>query len=179
MGCKSIDADKIAHEQLENKAVKSNVVSVFGEGILDSVGKIDRRKLASAAFAEHSKLLLLNSIVHPPVLQRTQQLIQIYDSQPDVKAIVLDMPLLLEVGWAKRCDVIIFVRSRRPLRAARAKKMGLLDENEFKIRENSQISLDRKAAIADNIINNNSCFSVLVKQVTEIFSCIMAERGLS
>jgi len=113
LGCKSIDADKIAHEQLENKAVKSNVVSVFGEGILDSEGKIDRRKLASAAFAEHSKLLLLNSIVHPPVLQRTQQLIQIYDSQPAVKAIVLDMPLLVEVGWTQRCDIIVFVRSRR------------------------------------------------------------------
>jgi len=177
LGCKSIDADEIAHEQLENKTVKSNVISVFGEGILDSAGKIDRRKLASDAFADRGKLSLLNSVVHPPVLQHTEQLIQTYDHDPAVKAIVLDMPLLVEVGWAGHCDVLIFVRSSRQLRAARAQKMGLLDK-EFSIRENFQISLDRKAAMADNIINNNSCFSALVEQVTNIFSCIMAERGL-
>jgi dephospho-CoA kinase len=79
------------------------------------------------------------------------------------------MPLLAEVGWAKRCNKLIFVDCRRQLRLDRAKKMGF-DENQFKIRENFQISLDKKARLTDNIINNNSGFFALAKQVADIFS---------
>jgi len=51
--------------------------------------------------------------------------------------------------------------------------MGVFDENQVKIRENFQISLDNKANLADNTIENNSDFSVLAKQVVNIFSYIM------
>ncbi len=83
------------------------------------------------------------------------------------------MPLLVEVGWAKRCDKLIFVDCKRQLRADRAKKIGLFDENPLKIKENFQISLDNKASIADNVIDNNSGFLALAKQVAEIFSHIV------
>ena len=58
---------------------------------------------------------------------------------------MLDMPLLAEVGWEKRCDKLIFVDCDRRLRVDRAKKSGFFNENQLKIRENLQISLDRKA----------------------------------
>jgi dephospho-CoA kinase len=44
------------------------------------------------------------------------------------------------------------------------------DENQFKIRENFQISLDNKADLADNIVDNNSGLLALAKQVADIFS---------
>ena len=46
------------------------------------------------------------------------------------------------------------------------------DENQLKIRENFQISLDSKAKLADNTVGNNSDFPALVRQVAEIFSYI-------
>jgi dephospho-CoA kinase len=82
------------------------------------------------------------------------------------------MPLLVEAGWAKRCDRLIFVDCKRRLRVDRAKKMGF-DENQIKIREKFQISLDSKADIADNLINNNSDFTALVRQVTDTLSHIV------
>jgi len=90
-----------------------------------------------------------------------------------LKAIVLDMPLLAEVGWEKRCDKVVFVECEEGLRAERAKKAGLFDENQRRIRENFQISLDNKASLADNTIYNNSDFSELVRQVTNIFTSIL------
>ena len=173
LGCKAIDADRIAHEVLQEKAVKDRIVGIFNNTILDSSGQIDRRKLADVVFTGSDKLSLLNGIVHPFVLARVEQLIRQYSRDPKVKAIVLDMPLMLEVGWNKRCDRVIFIDCERQLRVERAKKMGLFDENEFKIRENFQISLDSKVDIADNIVNNNSGFSALVRQVTDIFSCVI------
>ena len=176
LGCAVIDADKIAQELLEKKAVQEKIVVLFGRNILNCNGKIDRKKLADIVFTKANKLSLLNNIVHPPVLARTEQLIKQYNQQTQVKAIVLDMPLLLEVGWAKRCDKLIFVDCKPQLRAKRAKKMGLFDKNQLKIRENFQISLDKKVAITDNTIDNNSGFSALAKQVADIFSSIVDNR---
>jgi dephospho-CoA kinase len=82
------------------------------------------------------------------------------------------MPLLVEVGWTKRCDRLIFVDCKQELRAARAQKKGF-DRNQSKIRENFQISLDNKVGLADNTVINNSGFSALVRQVACIFSDIM------
>jgi dephospho-CoA kinase len=172
LGCKRIDADKIAHKLLERKVVREKVIALFGEGILDSRGKIDRKKLGDIVFADGGKLSTLNKIIHPLVLVRVEQLIERYNRENQVKAIVLDMPLLVEVGWAERCDKLIFVDCRRELRLDRAKKIGIIGKNQLKIRENFQISLDKKAAIADNAIDNNSDFSGLAKQVAEIFSHI-------
>ena len=173
LGCKIIDADKIAHELLERNDVKEKVVSIFGEAILDSAGEIDRKKLGDIVFADHGKLSSLNKMLHPLVLARTEQLIEQYSQENEVKAIVLDMPLLVEVGWAPRCDKLIFVGCERKLRVDRAKKIGIMTENQLKIRENFQISLDRKATITDNTVNNNSDLSGLAKQVADIFSHIV------
>ena len=95
-----------------------------------------------------------------------------HSRQDQVKAIVLDMPLLVEVGWDKRCDRLIFVDCKLELRAARAKKKGF-DRNQLKNRENFQISLDNKVDLADNVVVNNSGFSALVRQIADIFSDIM------
>jgi dephospho-CoA kinase len=172
LGCEVIDADEIAHNLLNNRDLRKKVVSFFGRGILDSRGKISRRKLARIVFADAKKLSALNRIIHPLVFKEVRELIKKANSQNKVKAIVLDMPLLAEVGWAKRCDKLIFVECKQRIRAERAKKMGILDRNKLKIRENFQISLDKKKSIADNIIDNNSGFSALAGQVTDIFSGI-------
>jgi dephospho-CoA kinase len=185
LGCAVIDADKIAHELLKRSAVKKKVVACFGGVILDSKGKISRRKLAKIVFADAKKpvfpsvrrggLSALNKIIHPLVLKEVRRLKVEAEGQKGVKAIVLDMPLLAEVGWAKRCDKLIFVKCKQRIRAERSKKMGILNKRELKIRENFQISLDKKEGIADNTIDNNSGFSALAGQVTDIFSCIMGK----
>ena len=169
LGCKVIDADKIGHKALDRKDVRQKIIGLFGKRILGRSGRIDRRKLSDIVFADADKLLSLNRMIHPLVLKRTEELIKRYRRQNQVKAIVLDMPLLVEVGWAKRCDKLIFVDCRRQLRVNRAKKMGF-DENQIKIREKFQISLDNKADIADNQVDNNSDFTALVRQVTDTFS---------
>ncbi len=179
LGCEVINADKIAHALLEKEEIKNKIINLFGEAAIERGGKIDSKKLADIVFADTEKLGLLNNIIHPLVLSRAEELIGQFNRQNQVKAIVLDMPLLAEVGWDKRCDKIIFVDCERRNRVTRAKKVGFFDENQLKIREKSQISLDKKVSIADNLIDNNSSLAALAKQVTKIFSCIMNKRGLS
>jgi dephospho-CoA kinase len=189
MGCAVIDADRIAHQLLDDKAVRAKIIRVFGKEILEEggpstpsttlrtgslrTGKISRSELANKVFGDADKLGKLTGILHPPVLAQVEELIARHRSNPAVKAIVLDMPLLVEVGWEKRCDHIIFVDCDPPIRLERAKKAGFFDADELKIRENLQISLDKKRRIADNIIENNSDLSGLSKQIADIFTSIM------
>ncbi len=174
LGCKVIDADKIGHELLDRKTVKEKIIGLFGEAVLDSSGRIEHKKLADVVFASGDKLASLNRVIHPLVLARAEELIEQYNRQNQVKAIVLDMPLLVEIGWNQRCDRLIFVDCEQKIRAERATKKDF-GKNHMKIREKFQISLDNKLSIADNTIENNSDFSALVRQVADIFSDIMNE----
>jgi len=173
LGCAVIDADEIAHELLGERDVREKVVAAFGEGILDEAGEISRDRLADAVFSDAEKLMRLVVLLHPPVLERVEGLIEGYKSDSRVRGIVLDMPLLLEIGWEKRCDRLIFVDCDEEKRRERARKMGLSGKNQLKVRENFQISLDKKRLVADNTLDNNSGFSELSKQVAEIFSNIV------
>lgn len=172
LGCVVISADKIAHELLDTPDVYNGVINLFGHGIVNAAGKIDRKKLADIVFNNPESLTSLNRIIHPLVLARTEELIEQYRGRADVKAIVLDIPLLAEVGWDKRCDELVFVDCKEEIRAQRARKTGV-DERQLKLRENFQISLDKKASLTDNIVDNNSGFSSLAKQVANIFLSIM------
>jgi dephospho-CoA kinase len=176
LGCAVINADAIAHDLLKEERVRDEVVRLFGREVLQPSGQIDRRRLAEIVFADVEKLCALNKVIHPRVLKRTEELIAEYNHRIHVKAIVLDMPLLVEVGWASRCDKLIFVKCEYMQRARRAKQAGFVDEQGIKIREKFQISLDKKAELADNTINNNSDFSTLVRQIKDIFSDIARSR---
>ncbi|MBN1974583.1 MAG: dephospho-CoA kinase [Sedimentisphaerales bacterium] len=174
LGCKVIDADKIAHELLDKPEVREQVIALLGSQIEDPHGKINRSKAAEIVFKDRVKLDKLNGIIHPLVLQKTEELIEKFSTDNDCKAIVLDMPLLVEVGWEKRCDRLIFVDCDEKIRENRVKNKNF-KKNHIKNRENFQISLDKKKVIADNTVNNNSDFSALVRQIAEIFSYIIDE----
>ena len=76
LGCAVIDADRIAHEMLDEPTVKKQIIETFGNSILDSNSRIDRAKLANLAFADADSLAKLNAIVHPPVLAEVERRIE-------------------------------------------------------------------------------------------------------
>ena len=176
LGCAVIDADRMVHALLEEPSVKNEVVRLLGPAIVGMDGRIDRRTMGQLVFADRRKLAALNAIIHPRVLERTEAMIAEYQRDDDVAAIVLDVPLLIDVGWADRCDRVLFVDCDLGRRVERAGRKGALTEQDIKIRENFQISLDEKAKLADNTIDNNSELSTLVSQIKTIFSEIIKKQ---
>lgn len=176
LGCGLIDADRIAHECLRHPQVMEGITALFGSGILTETGEVDRKKLASLAFASQANLDALTAIIHPLVLNRCEQLIQQYERDSAVSGVVLDMPLLVEVGWDKRCDALVFIDCRQTLRNQRISQKKGLDKEQQKKRENFQISLDKKKKMATFVIDNNSDESELAKQVEKVFSAIRDRR---
>jgi dephospho-CoA kinase len=174
-GCAVIDADEMAKQFLRNKEVKKQLRCRFGSRIFDADGRVNRKKLAEKVFADDKAVKAVNAIIHPRVFEKTEELIEKYRQQPSVKAIVLDMPLLAEAGWHKKCDKLIFVRCDEKIRLKRAQKKGFLEENELKKRENFQISLDKKADMAHYIVENND-LSELTKQIEKLFPALISKE---
>jgi dephospho-CoA kinase len=172
-GCAVIDADTIAKDFLKLAEVKQQIRQRFGDAVFDPAGAVDRAKLADVVFDDLDALQAINDIIHPRVMKEVEALMEQFQNDPKIKAVVLDVPLLLEVGWEKRCDKLIFVRCDEQKRQARIEKRGFFDKNQLKKRENFQISLDKKEKISHYILNNNDGLSELTRQIGEIFPALI------
>lgn len=111
-GIRVVDADKIAREiTLPGTKAYKNIKSVFGDEYFNEDGTLNRKKLGNTVFSDNAKLLLLNSITHPEICSIIEKIICEESLKIDAKALVIDAPLLKQVGLDKFCDVIIVVTS--------------------------------------------------------------------
>ena len=167
-GCAVIDADRIAHLLLEDTEIKAQIRSIFGKGVICD-DNIDRSKLGEMVFESAESLEKINSIVHPKVLPEIDKLIAQYNRDSNIRAIVLDIPLLLEIGWENKCDCLVFVECDREIRVKRAQNKGISEEM-LKKREKFQFSLDKKINLAHYIVHNNSNWEKTNRQIIDILS---------
>jgi dephospho-CoA kinase len=177
LGCGVIDADAIAHKLLENSdIIKKEIREAFGDGVFDGAGRVDREELAQKVFEDKEAVAKINRIIHPPVLVRCEELTAEFNRRSDIKAVVLDIPLLAEAGWLQQCEKLVFVECKDEIRALRAAQKGRFSKNQLKKRENFQIFLDKKKKIADYIVDNNSGLSATAEQVERIFTIIIDKK---
>ena len=176
LGCAVVDADELAHGIQQETDTKEKIIHLFGGDVVDAEGRVDRKLLAGIAFRDSASLERLNALIHPKVIARMEGLIEMYQRDEAVKAIVLDVPLLIEVGRLDCCDVLVFVETDDKIRSQRLRKSGKFDENELKKRENFQISLDKKREIAHYTVRNNSDLADVAEQVAQLFSIITGNR---
>ena len=105
-GAKVIDADKVAHEVFNPGTEGLQVVvETFGEGVLDSNGEIDRKKLGEIVFRDSSALATLNEIIHPRAYELTKSRLEEFRKQ-GVEVVILEVILLVEAGWDHLADEI-------------------------------------------------------------------------
>lgn len=168
LNCAVIDADKIANQAFGNEQIRQEIIGLFGEKVINTDLKIDKKYIADKVFDDSTLLAKLNSIIHPFVIDQIEDLICDYGGRTDCRAIILDIPLLLEINWQSRCNILIFVDCDDEKRAVFAEKRANLTKKQLKNRENCQISLDKKRRIAHYTICNNSDLNNLKKQVEEI-----------
>ncbi|MEN8128367.1 MAG: dephospho-CoA kinase [Planctomycetota bacterium] len=176
LGCVVVDADVMAHELLDEPDVSAILADRWGMEVLDAAGHADRRRIAEKVFGSQEELDFLQRLIHPHVLKRSEAMLGAYQTDPNSRGIVLDMPLLLEVGWDKKCDFLVFVDCSEAKRRERIAKNAKIDIQQLKKRGNFQIFLDKKKQKAHYVINNNSDKSDITEQVALIFSNMTGSR---
>ena len=152
-GFSVIDADVIAHEQLE--ICKGEIVREFGEQILDEAGKIDRKKLGAIVFSEPKKLKILEQILHPKIkgeilsnASQLESLGQVY---------FVDIPLFFEKKerYAEFKNVAV-IYAPKELLLSRLMSRNALSLEEAKARVELQMDIEQKREMAKFVIDNSN-----------------------
>jgi len=169
-GAYIIDADRIARELVQpHKPAWNELIRVFGKEILQEDGSLHRKKLADKVFADPRQRKLLNQILHPRIKEemdrRTKEI-----GQKDPEAIVvIDAPLLVELGNHHEVDKLIVVTSTQMQQIERLKdRDGANPEEALRI-VSSQMALEEKVKFADFVIRNEGFLEETKKMAREVF----------
>lgn len=179
LGARVIDSDRIARQQLSEPDVIRVLQTWWGESICRPDGSVDRSRVADRVFENPREQRRLTELIHPRVAERRQAILRASQADPQVRAIVIDSPLLIEAGVNRMCDRVVFVHADRPVRLERLRRDRGWSESELDRREKSQNPLDTKRGLADYIVDNNSDTDELRSQVEQLFSRVLHETSRS
>lgn len=112
-----IDCDKVAREVSDETEIINKLADVFGNDILEN-GVLNRKALASVAFATKEKTELLNSIMLPEISKKIEEIMNTL-KVAGKEYILLDAPTLYESGIDKKCDAVIAVLADEKVRKQR------------------------------------------------------------
>ena len=201
LGCGVLDADRAGHEVLRQSEVKQMLRDRWGDAVFDEQGQVDRQSVARIVFGDGSnksantnstkpnpsethlptepnfnpdaERAFLEQVTHGRIGELLGKQAEEFAATGQVKAIVLDAALLLEAGWDRMCDALVFVAAPRPDRLRRAMARGWT-ESEFDAREGAQETLEAKRQQADFEIDNSGDLEHLRGQVERFWRTFSA-----
>ncbi len=177
LGAHLIDADVIARDVVKpDKPAWKEIVSAFGESVLDDKKEIIREKLAAAIFNSPEKRKQLEAITHPRIIEEENRLINEIRKNNKPGIIILDAALLIEAGHHNRVDKLIVVYLNKNTQIKRLRKRDSLSFADAKKRLDSQMSLDEKVNLANYVIDNDKSPDEVEKHVSQIYKKLIMER---
>lgn len=165
-----VDHDRLAHLAYEPGGPSYEaIIARFGRRILNSHGKIDRKKLGEFVFKNSGRLQDLNAIVHPVVLAEWKKRLAEIKRQNPAAIVLSDVPLLIEVGWQKKVDVVLLVYAGPEIQTKRLRKRDGYSAKEARERLDAQMPMDEKRRFADLVIENSGTLEELQRQVDVVW----------
>lgn len=180
LGAHLIQSDSVAHQLMQpGRPVYQEILSAFGESILNSDRTINRSKLAQAAFggagsAAKPRVEELNAIVHPAVIRHENDWMDEIGSRDPNAVAIVEAALILEAKAAGRFDRLIVVTCNPEQRIQRFARRHGISESEARVevtrRMAAQIPDEEKVKAADFVIDNSGTLQATEEQVRNIFA---------
>jgi len=166
-GAAIIDADVLAREVVQpGQPALDEIRERFGERALGPDGLLDRPWVARQVFADPELRHVLEAIVHPRVRERASQRLAALANLPHPPDVVVwVVPLLFETGLHERLEEIWLVALSPETQVARLMARDALDEAAARQRILAQWPLERKLALAHQVLDNEGPVEALEAQV--------------
>ncbi len=167
-GLRVVNCDLLARKAVEKgtEGLKA-LTAVFGNGILEKDGSLNRKELAAVAFKTPENTELLNKTLLPHIVKLVKE-------ETNSKNALLDAPTLFESGLNSECVKTIAVLADKKLREERITARDNITKQQALLRINAGKSDDFYKTHADCIIYNNgdenaviTRFSNILKEITE------------
>lgn len=168
LGVDVVDADVLAREVVApGSEGLAELVSLFGEDILDAAGALDRRRMRERVFDDAAARTRLEAVIHPRVRRRLREEA---DAARAAYAMVA-IPLLAEGGgrdaypWLDRILVVdVPVEVQRARLTARDAIDGALARRMIE----AQAPRPARLALADDVLVNTGSLADLAGPVAEL-----------
>jgi dephospho-CoA kinase len=169
LGAVVIDADKVGHEVFKpGTKAWQEVVDAFGQGIISAGGTIDRRKLGEIVFSNPGARAKLNQVMHPLIYEQVKSRIEEY-GRKGVDIIIVEAPLLLEVGWKSLVDEVWVTSASEATVIKRLKEQKGLPEAQSLARIRAQLTDEERIRQADVVIDTDCALDELKERVEALW----------
>lgn len=167
LGCYIIDADKLSKDLTvkDGKCLK-DIIGTFGTEVLNDDGSLNRKKLGSIVFNDKQAKIELERIIHPHIIRKTNEIIAKKYKSTDI---IVDAPLLFEVGLDRICDKVVVIYAQYHLQIKRFMKRDKISKSEAEKRIALQMPIEDKMKLADITIDNSSTIAELNKNIKAVY----------
>ncbi len=160
-----IDTDVIAREVVEpGEPALDEIVDLFGPDVIDSEGRLRRRRLRDLVFADVARRKALEAILHPRI--RHTAIAQANSLGGPYQIIVV--PLLVESPMKKLMDRILVVDCSEEVQLARLLQRDSENAEQARRILAAQASRAERLAIADDVIVNDGSLDETARQVDDL-----------
>ncbi len=175
IGLITLDCDIIARQVVEQgEPGFKDIIEVFGRDVLLNTGNLDRPKLRNLILNDSGMRNKMEDILHPRILEQMMLQISTADYR-DIKAVVVEVPLLFESGMDKFFDVTIAVMAKDQDLVKRISERDRVKENDAKKMLSLQMPQEEKMAKADHVLFNIGTNGELFESVDNLFNKIQKE----
>ncbi len=171
MGIPVFNADIEAKKLYSNAGVVSELTELLSDTILNHLGEVDFKKLASVIFNDKKALKGVNNLIHPLVIEAFNNFVVIHSDAP---YIIHETAILFENNLQDKFDYIINVSASLELRIERVMNRGKETKERVMERVANQLSDDEKCSRSDFVVLNNED-DFIIPQVIKIHKQLSAK----
>jgi dephospho-CoA kinase len=176
-GAEVIEADRIGHEITDHDPeVRASLAGSYGTDIYRADGTLDRPRVAARVFRDARALAELNALVHPRIVRRIRERIEVLRREGRVEVVVVDAALMLDWGLEADCDAVLAVVAPEADQVARLMAARGWNEGEARDRLGAQRSNQAFEKAADEVVRNDASPEDLVRAVRAALARLRARN---
>jgi dephospho-CoA kinase len=179
LGCQVLDADQTAREVVEPGSLGLRAIAdAFGEEVIRVDGTLNRELLGAKVFADETQRVRLNSILHPYIISRQDEVLREWEAVKPKGIAVVDAALMIESGGYQRFDKLIVVHCdpAEQLRRLVVRNQLSLEQAEQRIR--IQMPQEEKKKLADYLIDTTKGFDDARRQTVAVFEKLRQDAAM-
>ena len=170
LGAFVIDCDKMARDVVApGTRGLAKIEAAFGKDAVAADGSMDRVYIGDLVFRNPEMKKRLENILFPLIFEALDKELLRLEREGATPVVFLDMPLLYEVKYDSYVDEVWLVYAPFEVQLSRLMKRNGYTKEEALLRIHSQISVDKKKSLAQQVIDNSGTLEDTKEQVRSLW----------
>lgn len=173
LGAFVIDCDKTARDVVApGTRGLAKIEEAFGKEAIAADGSMDRVYIGDLVFRDSGMKKRLENILFPLIFEALNEELLRLERAGSTPVVFLDMPLLYEVKYDSYVDEVWLVYVPFEVQLNRLMKRNGYTKEEALLRIHSQIPVDKKKALAQQVIDNSGTLEDTKEQVRSLWETL-------